>query len=162
MGSRAGEIRLDWGGEQDRLFRLGIGELRKIQEEPAVDAGPTGIATRCLLSLAALEAIRVSDFDTLAKLSNAKLAELVHIRVVFRQGLLGAKVPMPDVDNLVREYIDERPLGENLAACYQLCMGSILGPGDEPLGEPAGEGTNPSPTESSASPTSTEPAPSLG
>lgn len=161
MGSRAGEVRLDWGGEPDRLFRFGVGELRKIQEDPAVDAGPTGIAARCLLSLAVLEAIRTSDFDSLAKLSHAKLAEVVHVGAVFKQGLLGAKVlSLPEVDKLVREYILERPLAENLAGCYQLCMGSVLGPGDEPLGEPEGEGTNLSPKESSPSQTTTEPAPS--
>jgi hypothetical protein len=78
MGSRAGEITLDWGGEADRLFRFGIGELRKIQEE--LDAGPTGIAARCMLSLAALEALRTSDFQALAHLSSARLLPLVHGR----------------------------------------------------------------------------------
>jgi hypothetical protein len=159
MGSRAGEITLDWGGEADRLFRFGIGELRKIQEE--LDAGPTGIAARCMLSLAALEALRTSDFQALAHLSSARLAELVHVRVVFRQGLLGAKqLSMGEAEKLVREYIDERPLAENLAACYRLCMAAVLGPEDEPLGESEGEAMTPSPTESSASPTTTGPAPS--
>lgn len=158
MGSRAGEIRLDWGGEE-RLFRFGIGELKRIQE--AVGCGPTGIAARCMLSLAILHALKTSDFDSLAKLSHAAIAEAVHVRVVFQQGLLGAKeLTAQEVEKLCRDWIDERPIGENLAACYQLCLSSVLGPEDEPAGEPVGEGANPSPTENSASPTTTEPAPS--
>jgi hypothetical protein len=152
--------RLGRGGR--RLFRFGIGELRKIQEElgagPDRDRGavhalarrPRGAAHQRLRGLGSPGQRQAGRAGPRPRGLPAGPAR--------RQ----AELAMGEAEKLVREYIDERPLAENLAACYRLCMGAVLGPEDEPLGESGGEAasTSPSPTESSASPTITAPAPS--
>lgn len=127
--SRSGEISLEWGGEPDRTLRLGIGQLKKLQEK--LDAGPLGIAAKCQISLAALAYQRQRDWVSLSRLDLAQLAELVHVRETLHQGLLGAGVPLPVADKLVREYVEERPLAENLIVTVQLCTASVYGPEDE-------------------------------
>ena len=158
--SRAGEIRLDWAGEPERLFRLGIGQVRKIQE--ATGLGPTGIAARTMISMGVLKAIRDGDIETLSRLDPVKTAEIGEVREVHLQGLLGAGVPGPEALKLVRDWVEERPLAESLPSAYAIAMAAVLGPEDEGLGETTGEGTTatPFPTESGASPNSTAPEPS--
>lgn len=153
------EIQLDWGGEPERAFRLGIGQIKKLQEKTG--AGPTGIAARCLVTLAVLGAQRRHDYVAIAQMDLSNLAEAPMLAEVHLQALMGAGVPAPEALKLVREWVEERPLAESLASAYRICNASVYGPEDEPLGEPEGEEVaSPSPTESSASPTYTAPEPS--
>lgn len=158
--ARGGEVVLDWAGEPERLFRLGIGQVRKLQE--AVNAGPTAVAARCAVSLGALQAIRDKDLVTLSRMDLTQVAELPHVREVILQGLLGAGVSAPEALVLVRTWVEERPLAESLMTAFEIAMASVLGAEDEPLGEPAGEGTDTSlsPTGNGGSPTSTDREPS--
>jgi hypothetical protein len=150
--SRSGDVTLDWGGNPERSFRLAIGQIRKLQEKR--DAGPLGIASRCLVSLAALRAIRAGDFESLSRLDLKQVAELEDVREVLLQGLLGANVAGPEALALVRDWVEHRPLGESLLPAYSVCMAAILGAEDEEaVGEsPAvGEGSPRSPTAKSDS-----------
>lgn len=133
--SRFAEVRLDWGGEPERAFRLGIGQIVKLDEK--VDAGPLYIASCCMVSLAALAAHKARDYAALSRIGLDRVAELPMVREVMLQGLLGAGMALPDATRLVREWVDERPLTENLVAAYEVCMASVLGVEDEKaMGEP--------------------------
>lgn len=133
--SRFGEIRLDWGGEPDRLFRLKIGQIGRLQEK--LNAGPTGIAMRCHVTYAALAFQAQKDWVGLSSLDLTKIAEKTHIRETLLQGLLGAGMALPEAEKLIREYVDERPLAENLIPCIEVCNASVYGVEDEkPMGEP--------------------------
>jgi hypothetical protein len=158
MGSRAGEIYLDWAGER-RLFRLRLGELRKIQEETG--CGPTGLAARCMMSLGALQTMRERDLGSLAKVAAGPFAEPPAVRFTILQALLGADVPSGEATALVKTWCDEGGFADNLLAVYQICMAAILGPEDEQVGETEGgrsTTTTRSPKEASGSRTTTEPA----
>lgn len=135
MGSRFAEVTLDWGGNPERVFRLGIGQIGKLQEK--LDAGPVYIASMCLISMAALRAHATRDYGALSGLDLKNAAEITHVRAVILQGLLGMNMPLPEAERLVRDWVDERPLSENLMHAYEICMGAVLGVEDEkPAGEP--------------------------
>lgn len=127
--SRDGSITLDWGGEPERAFRLGIGEIKKLQE--TVDAGPTGIAAKCQITLAVLGAQKARDWIGLSQFNLSQIAEKPMVREALKQGLLGAGVPLPSADKLLREYVDERPLAENLITAIEVCMAAVFGVEDE-------------------------------
>lgn len=160
--SRSADIELDWGGEV-RTFRLGLGQIRKLQE--ITNCGPLGIAARCAVAVSVLKAMNQGDYVTLSRMDLTQAAEKVHTREALRQGLLGAGVAINIADGLVREYVDERPLDESLAPATQVCLAAIYGVEDE---DAAGESeavvaavSNRSPTAKSASAkmASTRPAP---
>lgn len=150
--SRFGSITLDWGGDPERAFRLGIREIGKLQEK--LDAGPSCIAAMCLTTLGALRAMRDRDYVTLSQMNLKQCAEITHVREVLMQGLLGANMAAPEALRLVREWVEERPLDENLISAFEVCQASIYGTGDEKaMGEPqAADGASPiSPAASTAS-----------
>jgi hypothetical protein len=151
--SRSGEVTVDWGGEPERVLRLGIGQIRKLQE--SIDAGPLGISAMCQVSLAVLAYQNARDWVSLSMLDLSRVAEKTHVREAIKQGLLGAGVDMVSADKLVREYVDERPLAENLVTTIQLCMAAVYGVEEErSAGESEaveGSASQPSPTASSGS-----------
>lgn len=126
--SRTAEITLDWGGEE-RPFRLAIGQLQKLDEK--LKLGPLAIAARCAISIEALRCIQQADYVGLSRLDLSQVAEKSHTREVLLQGLLGMNVALPVADRLIREWVDERPLAENLTAAMQVCFASIYGPEDD-------------------------------
>lgn len=156
--SRSAEVTLDWGGEAGRSFRLGIGQVGKLQA--TLNGGPIGIAARCEIAIAALAFMKRRDLIALSQLDLSKVATLKDVSEVHLQGLLGAGTPAPEALKLVRDWVEERPLAENLASAHAICLAAVYGPEDEPLGESVGEVPTPSPTENGGSQNSTEPAPS--
>jgi hypothetical protein len=149
---RFGEVALDWAGEEGRTFRLGLGQIAKLQEK--LDAGPLHIAAMCQITLAALHFQGEQNWVALSRLDLSQMAELPHLREVHFQGLLGANVPAPQAAALVKEWVEERPLTENLASAIRICMGHALEVADEkPVGEPqAAPAASPTyPAESTAS-----------
>jgi hypothetical protein len=133
--SRSGDVTLDWGGEPERAFRLGLGQIRKLQEKTG--CGPVGIAARCVVSMAALKAMKNGDYVLLSRLDLTQVAEKTHTREAILQGLLGKNVPLPEADALVREWADERPLDESLTTAMEICLAAVYGTEDEkPVGEP--------------------------
>lgn len=133
--SRSAEIELAFGGE-DRVFRLPLGRLRALQEK--CDAGPMELLQRFVTG-----AWRVDD-----------------LRETILQGLIGGGLDQASATKLVQSYFDDEPLQPFLPLAQGIIMASVVGTGDEDLGEPVGEEavTPPSPEENSASPASTAPA----
>ena len=123
--SRSGESTFEWGGEPERVFRLGLGEIRKIQEKTG--CGPLGIVSRCAISMAAIHAHASGDYVTLSRLDLAHLAEKSHTREVVLQGLLGTGMPAPEAHALVRDWGDERPLQESLGPAAAIAGAVVYG-----------------------------------
>lgn len=148
--SRSGEITLAFGGEE-RTFRLGIGEWRKIQE--ACDAGPGEIMERLSPAFRALKAgVSFSDILHSAIVGRWRVDD---IRVVLFNGLVGGGMQPDPAMGLIRAWVDDRPLLEPLPVAYEVVYASIAGAPDEEAataGELVGEmAQRLSPEESSAS-----------
>lgn len=135
--SRAAEVRLDFAGEE-RLFRLGIGQLRVLDE--ACDCGPMELLTRF-----ASGTWRTRD-----------------LRETIFQGLKGGGTPDGEATRLIRETVDLGPLNQYVPVAQGALLAALVGIEGDELGEPRGEveKSAPSPEASSVSPASTEPEPS--
>jgi hypothetical protein len=124
--SRSGEIALEFGGEE-RTFRLGIGQWRKVQE--ACDAGPAELLARLSPAFtAAQQGIKFDQIVALGFLGNWRLDD---VREPILQGLLGANMAAPDALKLVKTWVDERPLIESVGIAYRIVLGSVIGTEDE-------------------------------
>lgn len=139
--SRDASITFDWG-DGTHTFRLGIGQLRELQEKCGDarlgDAGP------------ALILRRLSDGTWLVD-------DLIQTH---RLGLMGGDKTMKSEDavKLTRRYVEERPLLESVLSAQAILHAALVGAPDEPLGkaEAATDPANlPSPEEKSDSPPST-------
>lgn len=124
--SRSGDITLDFGGEE-RTFRLAIGQWRKVQE--TCDAGPAELLARLAPAFAAAK--QGLAFDQIIGMGLLGRWRIDDVREPIRQGLLGMNMPLPAVDKIVREYVDERPFLENVAVAYQIVLASVVGAEDE-------------------------------
>ena len=134
--SRSGEVVRLWGSDE-RTFRLGIGEWRKVQE--TCDAGPAEIAARLSGWAAARKRAPTATFlDLLAAgaLGNWRVDD---IREPIFRGLIGGGMDPTSAGRLLRELHDERPLMENVDLALEIVLVSMIGPEDEPVGEPEGE-----------------------
>jgi hypothetical protein len=107
---RDASVTLDWG-DGTYLFRLGWGELEKLQE--AVDAGP---------------------WMTLGRLvrKECKVSEISH---TIRLGLIGGGMEPVAALKLTRAYVEERPPAENLAFARDILAVALYGAPEEKLGE---------------------------
>jgi hypothetical protein len=154
--SRGGELVRLWG-DDERTFRLGIGEWRKIQE--TCDAGPAEIAARLSVWAASRNRHPKASFLDLLAAGGLGGWRVDDIREPIYRGLIGGGMEPTIAGRLMRELHDERPLVENIDLALAIVLASILGPGDEPVGEPQGEPqtTTVSPGESSVSPIIMEP-----
>jgi hypothetical protein len=133
--SRHGEVKFPWG-DGEHAFRLGIGEIRQLQE--VCDAGPPVIAQRLRNGL-----WRVDD-----------------IRETLRLGLIGAGLTQDRALGKIMRFVDNRPLQENALSAWIVLNAAIIGAEDEPVGKASEDATKaaPSPMERSPSPISTQPA----
>ncbi|SEQ32996.1 Phage tail tube protein, GTA-gp10 [Faunimonas pinastri] len=134
--SRHGEVVFPWGDSEHR-FRLGIGELRELQDK--CNAGPYEVLNRLMTGIWRID----------------------EVRETIRLGLIGGGALRPtEALVLVARYVDERPLLESVPVAQAIIGAAIMGSPEEPVGKPqaAEQGeTKPSPTDGSASPPSTEP-----
>jgi len=110
MQNRNGEIELDFG-DGTYPFRLGWGELQKLQE--ACDAGPFVILER------------ICD----------KSFKIGDIRETLRLGLIGGGMEPVRALKLVREYVEERPLLENLMRAQAVLGMALIGAPEEETGK---------------------------
>lgn len=124
--SRHGDITLEFGGEE-RVFRLAIGQWRKIQE--TCDAGPAELLAR--LGPAFVATRQGLKFDQILALNLLGTWRVEDVRQPILQGLLGANMPGPEALKLVREWVDERPLLECVGVAYQIVLAAVIGPEDE-------------------------------
>lgn len=140
--NRTARVSLAWGdgqgegGDGQHIFRLGIGELRELQE--LCDAGPREIATRL-----AGGRERVNDiFETL------------------RLGLIGGGMTPAKAKSMVKRYGEDRPLQESIPYAQAVILAAIVGASEEPS---PGKAEAAEPTsfqeENSASPPYTEAGP---
>lgn len=112
--SRTAKITLVWG-DGEHLFRLRIGELIELQEK--CDAGPAFILERLATSR-----WKVED-----------------VRETIRLGLIGGGLDPLKALTLVKRYVDERPLQENINHAYAIVASAIVGAEDEMLGKSEGK-----------------------
>lgn len=137
--SRAGEITLPFG-DRDRIFRLAIGEWRKIQE--ACKAGPFEIYAR-LGAAAAASAKGLGTFEGIMLAAQARL-QVDDVRMVIYHGLIGGGETPNEAGRVTKELVDERPIGEPVPTAYLVVMASVAGASDERLGELGGAAKRPS------------------
>ncbi|HEY1750320.1 MAG TPA: gene transfer agent family protein [Caulobacteraceae bacterium] len=165
--SRFGEITLPFAGE-DRVFRLGLGERRAIEEK--CDAGLPVLVQRLApmmrlaqLSVSQNPADRAQLLIGAAVSGNLGAWRTDDYRETIFRGLLGAGLDSSIATVLVREFVDQQPPMQSAVTAFQILMASLLGPEDEPLGETTGAPAAPKTKRRSraakpAGPTSTPPA----
>lgn len=111
--SRLAIVDLEFGGEE-RQFRLGVGELARLQEKTGV--GPYELHLRLLHG-----SWRCDD-----------------IRETIRLGLIGGGAPPEDAARLVRDHVDERPRMEPLPIAQVVLGVALYGVEDEQPGKSQG------------------------
>lgn len=145
-------IELPFGGEK-RNFRLGIGELRDLQDK--CNAGPATIHARLIsFQPQASDSKRpraddfergASDPDFIAQLNlYAMLRSLGgdwrvdDIRETIRLGLIGAGLTPSDAYVLVVRHLDDIPNGlvENIDTAVGILQHALVGEADDPVGKP--------------------------
>lgn len=103
--SRDGKITFDFG-DNTYAFRLGIAEIEELQEK--TDCGPYFLFQRL----------------------NAGTWRLADMRETIRLGLIGGGMKPTDALNVVRRYVDGRPLLESLAPARAVLMAALSGAPD--------------------------------
>src|SRR5262245_5882569 len=108
--SADGSIRLVWGGEE-RRFRLAIGELRELQETTNKNRAEHPIGPWSLFQM-----IMKGD------------AWPDDLREVIRLGLIGGHETKSHlVPGLLKRYVDERPLLENVPIARSILQTALIG-----------------------------------
>ena len=137
--SRSADITLPFGAEE-RPFRLAIGEWRRVQE--ACDAGPAEILSRLAPMF---EAVRLGlQFDQAAAAGALGRWRVDDVRAPILHGLIGGGLAPAAAAELVRTWVDARPLVETVPVAYQVVLASFVGAADEEAagapaaGEPKG------------------------
>jgi hypothetical protein len=136
--SRSANIALEWA-DGEYPFRLAIKQIEELQEK--TDCGPYTLLQR------------ISD-------GSWRLADM---RETLRLGLIGGGMDPLKALGLVKRYVDDRPLLENIPHARAVLMAALMG---APDGEKPGKGaaarakgrSKASPMENSPSPPITEPA----
>ncbi|MEI4482234.1 MULTISPECIES: gene transfer agent family protein [unclassified Phyllobacterium] len=109
--SRDASIELNFG-DGTYTFRLGWGELAKVQE--ACDAGPYVVLQRL--------------YDNSWRLND--------IREVIRWGLIGGETKPGEALKLVRDYVEERPPLESVLFAQAILSAALQGAPEEDVGKP--------------------------
>jgi hypothetical protein len=140
-GSRYGEVRLALGAEE-RVFRLGLGQIRAIEEK--CDAGLPELAQRLapMMQIAAMAAAAPDEagaFMMKAILEGALGTWRVDdYREVIYQALVGGGETPTMAGLIVKASVDERAPLEMAVLAFNIILAALLGPEDEPLGETKG------------------------
>ena len=146
--SRDARVRLDFGGDE-REFRLGYGELIRLQEE--LDVGPWYL----LGVFGGLAAFGIRP-------EGVRGLGVRHCREVIRIGLEGGGMKPMDALRLVRTYVEQRPPDEYVGIAFHVLTAALSGaPDDDEPKKKADVTASPStasPEASSASPDLSAPA----
>lgn len=143
--SRDARVRFDFGGDE-REFRLGYGELIRLQEE--LDCGPW-----YMLGL----------FGGLARFrANPAAVRELSVRMcreIIRVGLEGGGMKPPEALRLVRDYVERRPPDEYVGVAFGVLAAALSGaPDDDEVKKKEGANASiASPEASFASPASSAP-----
>lgn len=140
--SRHGDITLPFGAEE-QLFRLGIGQVRAIEEK--CDAGPPELARRLAPAMRLAQIMAGSDrklhaqiFQRAVETGQLGSWKMDDYREPIFQGLIGAGIDRAVAGALVMANVDgAAPLSGAITA-YQILMAWLLGPEDDPVGEGTG------------------------
>ena len=134
--SRSADIDLPFG-EEERTFRLAIGQWRKVQE--ACDAGPPELLRR----LAPMFEARSAGLPLKRIMSMGLLGDwrVDDVRAPILFGLVGGGMKLEQASALVRELIDTAPASVEYAAlAYQIVLASWVGVADEEAAGAPAEG----------------------
>jgi hypothetical protein len=118
--SRNGSVTLDWA-DGEHTFRLAIGQLRELQETINKPRAKIGAP---LIGPASLYELLVSR--------NAWLHE---VREVMRLGLIGGGMKPIEAVDLVRSYVEDRPLAESSVHAALVLGAALFGTPEEELDE---------------------------
>ena len=110
MADGSGLISLDWA-DGHHAFRLAIAQLRELQDK-------TGVGPAALFDRLASRQWRVDD-----------------LRETIRLGLIGGGMDPLDALALVRRYVDDRPLMENVLIAWRILSAALIGPEDDQPGK---------------------------
>lgn len=133
MSSTDASCQLTWGDGEYR-FRLPIGQIRELQDKTG--AGPNVVLKRLIDG-----SWHVDD-----------------VREVIRLGLIGGGIEPTRAHTLVKRYVDERPLMENVQHAQAILIVALTGPlpvGDEPGKPDPAKSEMEATTDASISPAST-------
>ena len=130
---RSADIWLSFGTEE-RAFRLGIGEWRRVQER--CDAGPGELLGRLAPMF---EAVRLDlQFEQAAAAGVLGRWRVDDVRAPILEGLIGGGMKPAAAAELVRTWVDDRPLIETVPVAYKAVLASFVGaPDEEAAGAPA-------------------------
>lgn len=143
-------------GGAEREFRLGIGQLRELQEK--CEAGPATILARLIsvqpqaagmkrpepqdYVLSGSDPDFIADFNIYSTLrSFGGDWRVDDVRETIRLGLIGAGMTPTDAFILVSRYVDTRPLGENFGLAAAIILKSLASDTDDEVGKPIAEAT---------------------
>lgn len=156
--SRSAEIKLPFGG-QERVFRLGIAEWERIQED--TDAGPPELLQRLAPMVQGVrEGLKFADMVRAGLLGRWRIGDP---RSILYWGLRGGGMDDAPATLAVRAAYDSRLSFEHVLTAFLVAEASWTPPPDEAevgkakSGERKGRKSRPSRTANSALPTSTAP-----
>lgn len=113
-------IDLAWADGEYR-FRLGLGQLRELQEkvnQPRIAIGATPIGPGTLLRLAMERDLWPHE-----------------VREIIRLGLIGGGMKPPEALARVQRYVDERPLLESMQPAVLILTAALAGAPDDEVGK---------------------------
>ena len=146
-------------GGKEQSFRLGIGELRELQD--LTGAGPSTVLARLMSNQPQANGLRrpiaddypnghedpdfVADFNSYAMLRSVGGDwRIDDIRETIRLGLIGAGMTTTDAFILVSRYVDQtdkHPPVDNLGIAAGILLHALTGPQDDQLGNVEAEKT---------------------
>lgn len=147
-------VKLQFGG-REQVFRLGIGELRELQD--LLDAGPATVLARLMSIQPQAKNLRrpvADDYpvgdrdpDFVADLNTYALLRSIggdwrfdDIRETIRLGLIGAGMTPTDAFIAISRYVDQTdkyPPVDNIGTAAAILFHALAGPQDDPVGKPA-------------------------
>lgn len=154
----SGNVTFPFGGKE-QSFRLGLGELRELQD--LCDAGPGTILARLMSNQPQAKDMQrpiadnypnghqdpdfIADFNTYAMLrSIGGDWRIDDIRETIRLGLIGAGMTSTDAFIVVSRYVDQidkYPPVDNIGVAARILIHALTGPKDDPVGKPEAEKT---------------------
>lgn len=132
--SRDASIRLEWGDEE-YLFRIAIGQWRKIQER--CDAGPGEIYRRLIGVATALQTgATLGEAASYGMIGDWRIDD---VREVILQALVGGGLTEIQAAVLVRDRIDKNAdFKAHLALAFNIVKAALGDVADETVGEKSG------------------------
>lgn len=146
-------VKLQFGG-REQAFRLGIGELRELQD--LLDAGPATVLARLMSIQPQAKNLRrpvADDYpagdrdpDFAADLNTYALLRSIggdwrfdDIRETIRLGLIGGGMTPTDAFVAISRYVDQTekyPPVDNIGTAAAILFHALAGPQDDPVGKP--------------------------